>query len=34
VLSLDKPVVDRRSCAGILNIGGSIVVEINIYEVI
>jgi N-acyl-phosphatidylethanolamine-hydrolysing phospholipase D len=34
VLSLDKPVVDGRSCAGILNIGGSIIVETNIYKVI
>ncbi|KAH8778032.1 Metallo-hydrolase/oxidoreductase [Hyaloscypha finlandica] len=34
VLSLDKPAAEGRSRAGILNIGGSIIVEINIHEVI
>jgi hypothetical protein len=34
VLSLDKPVIEGRSRVNILNINGSIIVEINIYEVI
>jgi L-ascorbate metabolism protein UlaG (beta-lactamase superfamily) len=34
VLSLNEPVVEGRGRAGILNIGGSIAVEINIREVV
>lgn len=34
MLSLDKPAAEGRSRAGILNISGSIIVEINIHEVI
>jgi hypothetical protein len=34
VLSLDKPVIKGRSRTSILNINKSIVIEINIYEVI
>jgi hypothetical protein len=34
VLSLNKPVIEGRSRTGILNISGSIAVEINIHEVI
>jgi N-acyl-phosphatidylethanolamine-hydrolysing phospholipase D len=34
VLSLNEPAVEGRGRAGILNIGGSIAVEINIHEVV